>query len=76
MNIFRLIADMLHLAAILVLLYRIKNTRNCIGKCLKLAQRPSIRHTLTTKDTLLARLELLSTLSRSSWGFVSLFSSK
>ena len=32
MNIFRLAADMLHLGAILVLLYRIKNTRNCIGK--------------------------------------------
>ena len=32
MNIFRFIADMLHLGAILVLLYRIKNTRNCIGK--------------------------------------------
>ena len=33
MNIFRLIADMLHLAAILTLLYRIKVVRNCIGKC-------------------------------------------
>lgn len=32
MNLFRLAADMLHLGAILVLLYRIKNTRNCIGK--------------------------------------------
>ena len=32
MNIFRFIADMLHLAAILLLLYRIKNTRNCVGK--------------------------------------------
>lgn len=32
MNIFRLIADMLHLAAILTLLYRIKKSRNCIGK--------------------------------------------
>ena len=31
MNIFRLIADMLHLGAICMLLYRIKNTRNCIG---------------------------------------------
>lgn len=31
MNIFRFIADMLHLAAILILLYRIKNTRNCVG---------------------------------------------
>lgn len=32
MNIFRFIADMLHLAAIVTLLYRIKVTRNCIGK--------------------------------------------
>lgn len=32
MNIFRFIADMLHLSAILILLYRIKNNRNCIGK--------------------------------------------
>jgi hypothetical protein len=32
MNIFRFIADMLHLAAILTLLYRIKVVRNCIGK--------------------------------------------
>lgn len=32
MNIFRFIADMLHLTAILVLLYRIKKSRNCIGK--------------------------------------------
>ncbi len=34
MNIFRFIADMLHLAAILILLYRIKKSRNCIGKSL------------------------------------------
>jgi hypothetical protein len=32
MNLFRLIADMLHLVAILILLYRIKKSRNCIGK--------------------------------------------
>ena len=32
MNIFRLIADMLHLAAILTLLYRIWRQKNCIGK--------------------------------------------
>ena len=32
MNIFRFIADMLHLAAILILMYRIKKSRNCIGK--------------------------------------------
>ena len=32
MNIFRFIADMLHLGAILLLLYRIKKARNCIGK--------------------------------------------
>ena len=31
MNIFRFIADMLHLAAIIILLYRIKKNRNCIG---------------------------------------------
>ncbi len=31
MNIFRFIADMLHLAAICLLLYRIKNSRNCVG---------------------------------------------
>ena len=35
MNIFRFVADMLHLAAILMLLYRIKVVRNCIGKYLK-----------------------------------------
>lgn len=32
MNIFRFIADMLHLSAILILLYRIKKSRGCIGK--------------------------------------------
>ena len=32
MNLFRLIADMLHLAAICTLLYRIKVVRNCLGK--------------------------------------------
>ena len=32
MNIFRFIADMLHLAAICILLYRIRKSRNCIGK--------------------------------------------
>ena len=32
MNLFRFIADMLHLAAICMLLYRIKVVRNCIGK--------------------------------------------
>lgn len=32
MNLFRFIADMLHLAAILILIYRIKKSRNCIGK--------------------------------------------
>jgi ER lumen protein retaining receptor len=32
MNFFRFIADMLHLAAIMILLYRIKKSRNCIGK--------------------------------------------
>ena len=34
MNIFRFIADMLHLSAILMLLYRIYKARNCIGKSL------------------------------------------
>ena len=51
MNIFRLVADMLHLCAILVLLYRIKNTRNCIGKCLKPAQTSSMRRTLAINAT-------------------------
>lgn len=32
MNIFRFVADMLHLAAIIILLYRIKTTGNSIGK--------------------------------------------
>ena len=32
MNPFRLCADMLHLAAILTLLYRIWKSKNCIGK--------------------------------------------
>ena len=32
MNIFRFIADMLHLAAILTLLYRVKVSRNVVGK--------------------------------------------
>ena len=32
MNPFRFVADMLHLAAILLLLYRIKVARNCLGK--------------------------------------------
>jgi len=32
MNIFRFIADMLHLAAICTLLYRIKVSRNVVGK--------------------------------------------
>lgn len=32
MNIFRFVADMLHLGAILILLYRIRKSRNCIGK--------------------------------------------
>ena len=32
MNIFRFIADMLHVTAILLLIYRIKKSRNCIGK--------------------------------------------
>ena len=34
MNFFRFIADMLHLAAILILIFRIKKNRNCIGKTL------------------------------------------
>jgi hypothetical protein len=32
MNIFRLVADMLHLAAMAILIYRIRKSRNCIGK--------------------------------------------
>ena len=35
MNLFRFIADMLHLAAILLLLYRIRKVRNCIGKSIQ-----------------------------------------
>ena len=35
MNIFRFMADMLHLTAICILLYRIRKSRNCIGKCLQ-----------------------------------------
>ena len=31
MNFFRLIADMLHLVAIILLIFRIRKTRNCIG---------------------------------------------
>ena len=34
MNIFRFVADMLHLAAICLLMYRIHKSRNCIGKWL------------------------------------------
>ena len=41
MNIFRFIADMLHLAAIVLLLYRIKKVRNCIGKCPNFKKRDS-----------------------------------
>ena len=48
MNIFRLIADMLHLAAILLLLYRMKTTRNCVGKllhwCLKALRWRTLAH--------------------------------
>jgi len=32
MNLFRFVADMLHLSAICILLYRIRKSRNCIGK--------------------------------------------
>ena len=32
MNIFIFIADMLHLSTVLILLYRIRTSRNCIGK--------------------------------------------
>merc|ERR1712032_1737691 len=31
MNIFRFIADMLHFVAIILLIYRIRKSRNCIG---------------------------------------------
>ena len=34
MNMFRFVADMLHLTAILILIYRIRKSRNCIGKSL------------------------------------------
>ena len=36
MNPIRFVADMLHLAAILILMYRIRKTRNCIGKLISL----------------------------------------
>ena len=32
MNIFRFVADMLHVTAICILMYRIRKSRNCIGK--------------------------------------------
>ena len=31
MNIFRLFADLLHLASILILILKIRNTKNCLG---------------------------------------------
>ena len=32
MNIFRLIADMLHLISFMILIQKIRGTRNCLGK--------------------------------------------
>ncbi|KAI8328121.1 hypothetical protein BC941DRAFT_445657 [Chlamydoabsidia padenii] len=32
MNIFRLVADLMHLASIFILLLKIKTTRSCVGK--------------------------------------------
>ena len=43
MNIFRFIADMLHLSAILILLYRIRKNRNCIGTHFTYLLKPPIR---------------------------------
>ena len=43
MNIFRLIADFLHLSAILLLVYRIRKSRNCIGKLPALLKSSSVK---------------------------------
>ena len=49
MNIFRLVADMLHLAAMAILIYRIRKSRNCIGKYQKtLSTSNSWHHKLST----------------------------
>jgi len=53
MNIFRFIADMLHVVAITLLIYRIKKSRNCIGKyCskIKAAVQPT-NQIIHTKDS-------------------------
>ena len=57
MNIFRFIADMLHLSAILILLYRIKKSRNCIGTyLLSPLANPEYRLVLQDPGTLLDSL--------------------
>ena len=53
MNIFRFIADMLHVGAILVLLYRIKKSRNCIGKISSLIPRTFMQDSGDVLDCLL-----------------------
>ena len=55
MNIFRFIADMLHLTAILLLLYRIRKNRNCIGKSTPQSPNPC-RSLLQDPRTILARV--------------------
>ena len=44
MNIFRFIADMLHVVAIILLIYRIKKSRNCIGKYKTVALKHQSHH--------------------------------
>lgn len=56
MNIFRFIADMLHLAAILLLLYRIKNTRNVVGKFVWLTYRYLLQDLRDLLDCILRSL--------------------
>lgn len=36
MNIFRLVADLMHLASIFILLLKIKKTRSCVGKSVRM----------------------------------------
>ena len=58
MNFFRLIADMLHLCAILTLLYRIKVTRNCIGKYNSHENRIIVTSVTLSNDNLLGEVHL------------------
>ena len=51
MNIFRLVADMLHLAAMAILIYRIRKSRNCIGKYQITNSTPNPYHDWMTTST-------------------------